>query len=203
MTQIAEAEIARDYIPENNHKTKHIKLVATIGLMLNNKEYVQYAIDNFKNYIANALYEDGTTHDLHQRDALSYHVSGLKPLLTFAITLGHFGESIQFAPFRYESPAGGSIKKSVDYVMPYAIGEKKHKEWVNTKVELDRQRAEAGLKKYQPGIIYKPEHSLEMFELAYYFDQDYKSIIQGLAKEGFKEYNSWFLLLIDVAREIK
>lgn len=201
MTQIAEAEMARDNIPENNWKAKHIKLVGTIGLILQKQEYIQYAIAQYKKYVDAALYADGTSRDLHQRDALSYHVSGLDPLLTFAITLEQFEGNAQLDAFRYENPKGGSVKKSVDYVIPFAKGEKEYAEWVNTKVELDKQRARAGLEHYQPGKLFEPERALETFELASYFDRTYFDVIQTL-EEDFQEYSSWFFLLICVAGEI-
>ncbi len=152
LTRIAEAELAYPRIPENNWKAKHIKLVGTIGMILDKPSYVEYARESFKKYIDKALYADGTSRDLHQRDALSYHVSGLDPLLVYAIATEQLkGNNDAFNPFTYQSPQGGSIKKSVDYVVPYAKGEKVHAEWVNTKVELDRQRAAAGIAHYQPG----------------------------------------------------
>ncbi|HEV7350996.1 alginate lyase family protein [Telluribacter sp.] len=202
VTQIAEAEMAFPRIPENNWKAKHIKLVGTIGLVLQKPRYLNYAREQFKKYIEKALYADGTSRDLHQRDALSYHVSGLDPLLVYAITQEQLGgKQSDFHPFTYQGPEGGSIQKSVDYVVPYAKREKVHAEWVNTKVELDRQRAKAGLAHYQPGKPYEPEGSLDMFTLASYFNPAYREVIQVLHKEGFKEYDSWLSVLVAAARE--
>lgn len=201
LVKIAEAEMANPNIPENNWKAKQIKLVGTIGLMLENPAYVQYAIGDFKAYVNKSLYADGSSRDLEQRDALSYHTSGLDPLLTFAITLDQLDTGTSEDLFRYENPHGGSVKKSVDFVIPYATGEKEYKEWVNTKVELDKRRAEAGLEKYQPGKLFDPKESRDTFELAYYFDPIYKDIIQVLSETSFKDYNSWFSVLIDVSRQ--
>ncbi|MEK6475925.1 alginate lyase family protein [Catalinimonas sp. 4WD22] len=201
LVKIAEAEMANPNIPENNWKAKQIKLVGTIGLVTENPSYVKYAKENFKAYVDKSLYGDGTSRDLEQRDALSYHTSGLDPLLTYAITLDQLGENTSDDLFRYENPDGGSIQKSVDFVIPYATGEKEYKEWVNTKVELDKRRAEAGLEKYQPGKLFDPKESLDTYELAYYFDPNYRDVIQHLTKDDFKEYNSWFLVLVDVSRQ--
>ncbi|MDF9800593.1 hypothetical protein OKW21_005856 [Catalinimonas alkaloidigena] len=200
LVRIAEGEMANPNIPENNWKAKQIKLVGTIGLVVENQAYVQYATENFKAYVDKSLYGDGSSRDLEQRDALSYHTSGLDPLLMYAITLDQLGVHASEDLFRYENPDSGSIKKSVDFVIPYALGEKEYKEWVNTKVELDKRRAEAGLKKYQPGKLFNPKESRDTYELAYYFDQDYKDVIQHLSDDGFEEYNSWLLVLVDVSR---
>lgn len=201
LVKIAEAEMANPNIPENNWKAKQIKLIGTIGLVLQKESYMQYAADHFKAYVDKSLYSDGSSKDLAQRDALSYHTSGLDPLLTYAITVDPLGDGVATDFFRYENPDGGSIKRSVDFVVPYASGEKEYKEWVNTKVELDKRRAEAGLEKYQPGKLFDPKESKDTFELAYFFDVSYKKIIQDLSETNFKDYNSWFLVLIDVARQ--
>ena len=193
LTKIAEAEIAYPHMPQNNWKTKQIKLVGTIGLIVDREDFERYAVDGLKKYIDGALYQDGTTRDLRQRDAMSYHVSGLKPLLVTAIAMEQFGKGQGGSNiFDYENQAGGSIRKSVDYVVPYAMGEKVHKEWANTKVALDRQRAAAGLAHYQPGTPYEPEQSRELFELASYFDSGYQAVLRHLAKGSNQAFDSWF-----------
>ncbi|NCB09764.1 MAG: alginate lyase, partial [Bacteroidia bacterium] len=42
-------------------------------------------------------------------------------------------------------PNRSSIEKSVEYVIPFATGDKQRKEWTNSKVALDRERAAAGI----------------------------------------------------------
>ncbi len=201
LSRIAEAEMAHPRIPQNNWKTKQIKLVGTIGLIVGREDFERYAVEDLKKYIDGALYRDGTTRDLRQRDAMSYHVSGLKPLLVTAITMDQFRKSKSGGQiFDYRNPAGGSIRESVDYVIPYALGEKVHPEWVNTKVELDKQRAAAGLAHYQPGTPYDPQRSRELFELASYFDPKYQKILWHLAEGKKQEFDSWFAVLVTAAR---
>lgn len=197
LTKIAEAELAYPRIPENNWKAKHMKLVGTIGLILDRPTYVAYARETFKKYIDNSLYADGTSRDLHQRDALSYHVSGLDPLLVYSIATEQLkGKDETFSPFTYQSPSGGSIKKSVDYVVPYAKGEKVHAEWVNTKVKLDRQRAKAGIEHYQPGKPYDPKGAMDLFVLASYFEPFYREIARQLNKGNHPKHPSWLSVLV-------
>ncbi|MDZ7693279.1 MAG: alginate lyase family protein [Balneolaceae bacterium] len=174
---IAEAEMSNDDIPMNNWEAKRIKLVSLIGLILGNEEYLSFADRHFKALVQVALNGDGTTRDLKERDALGYHTSGLKPLMVYGITLQQAKRASDLNPFTYKNSQGGSIRKSVDYVNPYARGEKIHKEWVNTTVELDKKRAEAGLEKYQPGTKFIPEDALEMYELAYFYDEEYLQLI--------------------------
>ncbi|WP_373514362.1 alginate lyase family protein [Persicitalea sp.] len=204
LSKIAAAEIAYPHMPQNNWKTKQIKLVGTIGLIVGREDFERYAVEDLKKYIDHALYDDGETFDLRQRDAMGYHVSGLKPLLVIAITMDQFrNDKGGIKIFDYQNPAGGSIRKSVDYVVPYALGEKVHEEWVNTKVELDRQRAAAGLAHYQPGVPYEAERSRELFELASYFDPEYQKVLRHLAGGGNQEFDSWFAMLITAVRSGK
>ena len=202
LTKIAEAGMAFPHIPQNNWKAKQIKLVGTIGLIIGEDTFERYAVEDLKRYLDHALYEDGTTYDLRQRDALSYHVSGLKPLLVTAITMDQLrNDKGGGRMFDYLNPSGGSIRKSVDYVAPFALGEKVHKEWVNTKVELDKQRAAAGLAHYQPGTLYEPERSRELFELASYFDTKYQKVLRHLNKGKNQKFDSWLSVLVAAARQ--
>ncbi len=178
MLEIAGHEIARPHTPNNNWQTKRLRMLGIIGGITNNEVLMNSALIGFKKYINSALYADGTSIDLKSRDALHYHTSGLKPLLTMCINLSIFDP--KFNLYDYVARDGGSIQKSVAYVEPYARGEKVHKEWVNTQVELDKKRAEAGIAKYQPGILYDPKHALPMFELACYFNEAYFEIIAQL-----------------------
>jgi hypothetical protein len=169
---IAVAEIGNARVPLNNWETKRIHLVGTIGMLLDDETLLAWAEDRTRYYLENALFPDGTSIDIRQRDALSYHVSGLKPLLQFFITLeAETGRGLQF--FRFKTEAGASVARSLDYVVPYATGEKVYHQWENSKVELDRRRAAAGIEKYRPGVAYTPEKSYETMALAGFFDAKY------------------------------
>lgn len=203
LVKIAEKEIANTRIPHNNWKAKQIKLVGTIGLVIENTSYVTYAIDEYRNYVDKALYGNGTSRDLLERDALSYHVSGLDPLLTFSIILDQTDKDHNTNLFRYTNQEGGSVKKSVDFVLPYVMGEKEYAQWMTTKVRLDKERARAGMQKYQPGTLFEPISALDTYELAYYFDPDYKKVLMKLTGVSANYPPSWLAILIDVARTIK
>lgn len=185
MRKIAFAEKNRKNTPNNNWEAKRLKIIGIIGCILNKDEFVDYSIEGYKKYIATAYFPDGTSNDLHKRDALSYHVSGIKPCLTAFINLSQFNSNFEL--YSFEADNGASIKKSVEYVIPYATGEKKRKEWVNTKVELDKQRAAAGIEKYQPGKLFDPKQAWEMFQWACYYNADWYSIFE---EKNAPEYTS-------------
>jgi hypothetical protein len=164
----------------DNWDSKRIKIVGVIGWVLGEEEWQNYALQGFKDYVRLGLFPDGTSVDLKTRDALSYHVSGLRPLLVMAMwaEIKTPGEGRKL--FDYQAPNGASLRKSVEFVLPYARGEKIHEEWKNTTVELDRQRAAAGLAYYQPGKPFNPLASLELFEMASAFDSKFLPVVATL-----------------------
>jgi len=179
LRKMARTEIENDRVPLNNWETKRINLVGTIGLLLEDDKLVSWAEEKAAYYVEHALFADGSSADIRQRDALSYHVSGLKPLLQFLITLElEAGRGKDF--FYKKSADGASVAGSLDYVLPYAKGEKIYRQWENSKVKLDQERAAAGLEKYQPGVAYDPEKAYETMALAAYFDDKYRMDQCGL-----------------------
>lgn len=171
MIRIAQGQKGRLTTPNNNWEAKRLKIIGAVGCILSDQELKDYAVNGLKKYIHSAYFPDGTSNDLKDRDALHYHVSGLKP------TIGVFINGSQFDPdfdlYHYVAPNGASIKKSVEFVLPFALGEKTREEWTHSKVELDKKRAEAGLAKYQPGMLFNPENAIPLFEWAGYYQPEW------------------------------
>lgn len=192
MESIAKAEMNRDRTPNNNWQAKRLRLVGLVGHINQNEEMKNFALDGFKEFINSAYYDDGTSRDLRERDALHYHLGGVKPLLSTFINFAKFDGG--FDLYHYVSPEGASIHKAVEYVVPYATGELQRKEWVNTTVLLDKQRAAAGLKKYQPGTLFEPKKALPMFEWAAFYNRDWYSSVLKETKDNLY-VSSWVGLL--------
>lgn len=100
----------------------------------------------------------------------------------------------EFNLYDFETENGASIKKSVEYVIPYATGDKQRKEWINTKVELDKKRAAAGIEKYQPGKLFDPKQAWEMFQWACYYKPEWYSIFE---EENTPKYTSTWIGLLN------
>ncbi|NJN27527.1 MAG: hypothetical protein HC819_16910 [Cyclobacteriaceae bacterium] len=177
MRDIVSAEQAREYTPNNNWQTKRLRMIGMIGCVLGDEQMKQFAIAGFKEYINTACFADGTSNDLKQRDALSYHIGGIKPMLTIVINLKPFDSA--FDLYDYVGSNGSSIKKSLEYIVPYATGEKVRKEWVNTTVQIDKDRAAAGLADYQPGKLFDPREAIEAFEWGCYFDRKWYALLSA------------------------
>jgi len=171
-----------------NRYGKSVRLIALIGRILDEPALTDHAVAGIKRFVAASLRADGTSYDLEHRDSLGYHGSSLKPPLELAALLD------MPALYTWTGPEGGSLKKSVDYVVPYATGEKTHEEWVHTKVQLDRDRAAAGLAYYQPGRLYEPRQALELMEAAAAFDADLLPLVRQLSDNPDAAYPTWRVL---------
>ncbi len=192
MLQIARVQMARPHTPNNNWQAKRQKIIGTTGCITGNDTMKAFAMDGLKEYINTAYFADGTSNDLKQRDAMHYHVSGLKPTLGIFINLSKFDPA--FDLFDYTASEGASIKKSVEYTLPYATGELIRKEWVNTKVQLDKERAAAGLAEYQPGKLFDPKEAIPTFEWACYYNPDWYTLFgPGTTKDNYTA--TWIGLL--------
>ena len=163
----------------NNWNAHRIKVVAEIGYALGNKELINCTIENLKSHISINLNADGTSLDFKERDAMHYHIYDLDPMLKAAIMIERAGGPNFYT---YESPKGSSIKKSVDWLVPYVNGKKQHEEYVNTTVKFDRDRAKNNEPGFAPGTMFEPKLALPVFELSVYFDESQKTILQNLRK---------------------
>lgn len=157
-----------------NRYVKRLKLIAMASTALDDQDMLLHIQDRMKIYIEQSLRPDGTSFDLEERDAMHYHVSGLNASLQLALWLPD-------GIYAWRSPTGSAIQLSVDYVRPYALGDKTHAEWVHSRVTLDRKRFESGDPYYRPGKPWDPAHSLEMFTLALVHDPSLAPVVNHVS----------------------
>ncbi len=185
------AEAVRESTHFTNRYTKHVRLAAVCGMILEEDEWIELSHEGVRKFVEASLYANGETHDLRRRDTLTYHSSSLRPAIQLAMLAGDEGPEL----YRWENRRGGSLEKSVDYVVPYAMGEKVHKEWVHSKVDLDRRRAEAGLEKYRKGRLYDPRNAINLMELAAFFDLELMAVVKHLDEGDAERFPTWQTLL--------
>ncbi len=174
-----------------NRYTKHLRLLAICGRILGKDEWQKQTITGLKRFVTESLRADGTSLDLERRDTLTYHCSALRPPIELCVLAGKEG----FELYAWESENGGSIKKSIDYVVPYANGTKTREEWKNTTVELDRKRAAAGIEAYRAGRLFDPIDALRVLEEATFFDKSLLPLAHDLHGESGSKYPSWTLMV--------
>lgn len=195
--QIADAEIGLQQASRkrksnyNNWNSHRIKILANIAYLLNDKQYKLYVDTNLKKQIAMNLYADGSGADFKERDALHYHHYTLEPLLVTATIIKR---ATGFNYFSYQSISGSSVQKSVEFLVPYAKGEKTHAEFVNSKVPFDRKRAQNNEPDYKIGANFNPKKTINVFIAASYFNTNYLKIVHDLTKNNAK-YPNWQCVL--------
>ena len=179
-----------------NRYSKHVRLTAIAGMILDRPEWIEAAHEGIKRFVSESLRENGSSYDFEHRDTLTYHSSALRPPIELAMLAGEEGDGL----YRWTSEDRGSLEKSVDFVVPYALGEKTHEEWRNSRVALDRRRAEAGLEKYRRGRLFDPQDALELMEEASYFDRDLIAVVRQLTASDAQRFPTWQTLVNEAAR---
>ncbi len=168
-----------------NRYTKSVRLLAVTGRILDQPEWVDFAARGVQSYVSKGLRPDGTSLDLERRDSLTYHASGLRPMVEMAMM---FPDQDLY---RWQSPDGSSIEKSVNYLIPFVDGSQTHREWVDTKVGLDRRRAAAGLEAYRTGRLYDPADALPLLREAAIFDPALMNLVRQVGGGAAGEYEDW------------
>lgn len=177
----------------NNWNSHRIKVITQIAYTLKNKKYYPVIEKELRKQLYNNLNEDGSTYDFLERDALNYHIFSIEPLLKAIIVLHRATGKNYFA---IESEKKGSVKKSVEFLIPFMTGQKKHQEYRNSKVPFDRQRASNNEKGYQVADFI-PSKGIVALSVAAYFNPEYVETIKTASPKG-SEYQDWQLLLNQV-----
>ncbi|MES2275169.1 MAG: alginate lyase family protein [Bacteroidota bacterium] len=180
----------------NNWHSHRLKEVGEIGFAINDKKYIDFAVDGIKEQIGRNLLPDGSSIDFKLRDALHYHTYDLEPLTKLAIIIKR-ATGVDF--YNYESPEQTSLKKSTDWLVPFISGAKTHGEFVNSTVAFDKKRAANGEKGYIAGTLFEPRNGIGALLLAEYFFPDAINLIQKV-KGTQENYPDWQLVLNKVKR---
>lgn len=190
------AEVRQETGEKTNRFTKRLRILALLGLALGETSWLEAAWEGYRDFVRSSLDPDGSSLDFKRRDTLTYHCSALRPLLDLAVLASQSGTDL----YDWTSETGASVKKSVDFVRPYAEGTKTHAEWVNTQAPLDRERAAAGIAAYQPGQLFEPKRALPMLNQAAYFDESLAPLVVKLSGAGAQRFPTWRSVLNEVVR---
>lgn len=200
LKQVANAEInvlqkfPKKETAYNNWNSHRLKIIAEVAFAIDDPALQDFSIEALKVQLTRNLNPDGTSVDFLKRDALHYHTYDLEPLLRLAILIK---EKRKLDFYTYTTPAGSSIKKSMEWLEPYLIGEKTHGEFVKSTVKFDLERAKNGEADYVAGTLFKPAAGLKTLALAYYFDQRYLKLIQHINNNDSR-FSDWQQVLNDL-----
>jgi hypothetical protein len=205
LQEIADGELNSKYMAAgrgtaiNNWNSHRIKIMALVAYTLHNEKFGKIVQNELTRQIAVNLYPDGNGYDFTERDALHYHIYTLEPLITAAMVIYRAtGKDY----FNYESEKGSSIKKSVDFLVPFVTGEKEHGEFLNSHVAFDKKRAQNGEKDYQAGAKFNTLTGIHVLEQAAYFNSKYLAVAQKVMPAGSRYVNDWEPILNEVRKPV-
>jgi hypothetical protein len=147
---------------ENNLESHAVELAVLASYETGDPELEKRASRLFLQQVSHNIQKDGSVIDFSLRDALLYVDFDLKPLATGALSAQVHGMD-WFA-------RGGkkSIAHAVDWLIPYALGQDQHVEFVHTTLGGDNHRKERG-------EIWKPKSSvLDILAIATLMDTKYE-----------------------------
>ena len=201
LQQMADAEI-RTALPKtkktsfNNWNSHRLKVIGLIAYLLNNETYKTYIAQELPAQIEKNLLPDGSGIDFHERDALHYHTYTLEPLISLATVLKRAtGKDF----YNYMSPSSASIKKSIDFLIPFVSGEKTHPEFVNSTVAFDKKRADNKEPGYEIGAPFKKTAGVPVLVLASYFDPACLDVARKVLNTS-ATYPTWQAVIISIRK---
>ncbi len=187
MKSIAERHIAlwNPNVGSSNRQAKRVKLVLMAGKCLENKRLINFAVIAYQELLTTCLLPGGQTTDLERRKSMHYNINCLQLLLEVAHLIDPWLSEI----YTWQTADGGSLKTSVDFMLPYASGEVSHEEWIGSQVEFDQRRAQSQDPFYQPGKLWDRKESLYTIMLASQYDKNLRQLVEVmLAESGTHEH---------------
>lgn len=159
----------------NNWQSHRIKLVTLAASALDDPALFARARAAFQAQLSVNLKPTGEVLDFSERDALHYVVYDLEPLVLAAAVAQGRGEDWLHVPGR----DGQTLARALDWLLPYAKGQRRHEEFRKTTVPFDVQRAAAGLPGYAG--VWDPRNARVLYWSASLLDPRYAAIARHLA----------------------
>ena len=159
----------------NNWQSHRIKLIAMAAFTLDNRRMIATAQRLFVEHIGDNIAPDGSTLDFTERDALHYVTYDLQPLVTAALAARRHNRNW----LNERARNGATLARALDWLTPYALGQKTHDEFVRSTEPFDVRRREAGLPGYTGA--WDPKNAAELFHLAARLDGRYTPVALKLA----------------------
>jgi len=172
-----------------NWQSHRVKLAVLAAYAVGDPQLIAQARQAFQQQVSVNIKADGSVVDFYKRDALHYVVYDLEPLTTAAVAAKAHGEDW----FHSSASGKSSLEKAMDWLTPFALGQKQHEEFVHSKVAFDAARAKVGLKGYSG--MWEPAASIKLYQLASLADPKYTSVLKQLPSDG-KYPQDWLTLLM-------
>jgi hypothetical protein len=127
----------------NNWQSHRVKLATAGAFLAGDAALIAAAREAFVAHVTRNIDANGLTYDFGQRDAIHYVVYDLEPLMLAASIAAAHGEDWYGA-----RDVQGRLAAALQWLEPYAAGERPHDEFVHSTVGFDARRAAAHVKGY-------------------------------------------------------
>ena len=162
----------------NNWNSHRVKLVTLAAVALDDPALLARARTQFMTQLGRNLRSDGSTVDVEQRDALHYVVYDLEPLTRAALAAHLRGQNW----LELKGPTGVSVANALDWLAPYAKGDKTHQEFVHSSVKFDYQRRDAGEAGFSG--VWNAQQAASLYAMATLLEPKYAAVSQRLYPVG-------------------
>jgi hypothetical protein len=171
----------------NNWQSHRVKLAIMGAYVCGKPALIAAAEAAFATQIQDNLLPSGESVDFAERDAIHYVVYSVEPLLEAALFARPQGRSL----FAITGRKGQSLSRTLDWLAPYARGDKTHEEFVHSQVRFDAQRAAAGVAGFAGP--FSPKYAQWTYWLAAQLDGHWLEISKKLGSPSITQRASWLV----------
>lgn len=181
-----DANFAKDPYNWSSHR---VKLAVLGAYESGDGDLIARARAAYKRQVNQNVRADGSVNDFYKRDALHYVTYDLEPLTIAAMAAKTHGEDW------FHTAANGtpSVEEAVDWLIPFAVGDKNHEDFVHSSEPFDAARAKAGEKGYSG--MWEPTNSVALLEQCGYLDRRYIKTLGKVLANSEWQTQPWILLL--------
>lgn len=183
---------AMDAKPKNfntNWQSHRVKLATMAAFQTGDAKLIERARAAYRAQVSTNIQPDGSVFDFHERDALHYVTYDLDPLMMAALSAKAHGEDW----LTWKADNGVSLAAALDWLVPYARGQKTHIEFANSKIQFDRDRAAAGQAEYAPHP-WDVSNAVGTYGLAALLDPRYGPVRDEVSAKTGKKPAAWIRL---------
>ena len=174
---------------QTNWQSHRVKLATLAAFETGDRTLIDRARADYRKQVAANIRADGSTYDFEERDALHYVTYDLEPLTMAALAAKAHGEDW----YSWAPPSGAGLSRALEWLEPYAAGSKTHTEFVNSKVQFDRDRASAGQNEYAPHP-WKAGSAIGLYAMASLLDSRFAPLRAQLGDQGRRKPDAWISL---------
>jgi hypothetical protein len=178
-TQLAQAyltparRVGDDSTLLNNWQSHRVKLATAGAYLSGDARWIDAARAAFVAHVRQNVHHDGSTYDFAQRDAMHYVVYDLEPLLMAASMAAAHGDDWYGA-----TEIRGRLASALEWLAPYARGERQHEEFVRSTVKFDARRAAAHVPGYAG--LWQRNEAADLYRIGTGLDPQFRAVSVGL-----------------------